>query len=89
MCSIGGVVTLISESQWQFIEENIKVSFDAWTSYYSLLIRTNKEFACSLIPVHVKFNLLQFIFSLDRSIRDIGTINKLLFELNKFINGTE
>ena len=89
MCSSVGGLNLISESQWRIIEEDIKTSFDAWTSYYSLLILTNKELACSLVPIHVKFNLLKFIFSLDRTIRDIATINRLLCQLNNWINGTE
>ena len=86
MCSSA---ILISDLEWTFIEENIKVSLDAWSNYYSRLSYTNKDLACSLIPIHVKFKILQFIFSLERSARHVETINKLLGYLNSWIAGNE
>ena len=86
MCSSNN---LISDLEWSFVEENIKISFDAWSNYYSRLFHTNNDLACSLIPIHVKFKILQFIFSLDRSARCVDTVNKLLEYLNRWISGGE
>jgi hypothetical protein len=70
---------------WICIEENIKVSLDAWTSYYSRLLFINKELAERLVIIDTKYKLLQFIIALDRKKRPIETINKLLCQLNTWI----
>jgi cellobiose-specific phosphotransferase system component IIB len=83
------VALLISDLEWTFIEENISISLDAWSNYYSRLFHTNKDLACSLVAVHVKFKILQFIFSLDRGSRPVHVINNLLDYLNTWISGKE
>ena len=79
--------TFSSDFDWTFVENNIKVSVDAWNSYYSRLLFTNIELAKYLINIHMQFKILKFIFSLDRRARNVDIINKLLFHLNKRIAG--
>ena len=79
--------TSISNLEWILIEDNIKVAFNSWSKYYDRLIYTNKDLACQLVPLHVKFKILQFIFSLDRSQRHVETINILLEYLINWVAG--